>query len=394
MIALGSIVKHSLRLDLGEGRVTYIHDDGRVNVEFKDSAFSSIPCSYLIDCTDEALRAADEKQKALALTLLGSGCFAEARKVAIESKFLVWSWKEFLDAERFFTLKFEKERRLRNLKNSMEMAERRRWESRKNKLQTALLKNKPIFHRSLIRGFFSLAGISYYKEGDVVILGRDFKSDFLFEDDEGFVAIVSSDDWNDLFDVSGGNVPGYIYDAKILIKCMPVSFLSSIFRMSKTRNKSSLSDMSENVVEQDLSAQSKQSIEPEKPSYKVDVAGDFDNRDMGGVSKGSSLLEKYASDEFFSFIVAGFFYYQGSMSPHDIVDVGDFLTLKREPDNAYDNYAVQVFSESGKKLGYVPKTYSKAVSQKIIEGFKFSANVKKIVGGSGSEKIMVNIIFS
>src|SRR5690554_6401852 len=96
---------------------------------------------------------------------------------------------------------------------------------------------------------------------------------------------------------------------------------------------------------------------------------------------------------FFSFIVAGFFYYQGSMSPHDIVDVGDFLTLKRERDNAYDNYAVQVFSESGKKLGYVPKTYSKAVSQKISEGCKLSSNVKQIVGGSGSEKIMVNISF-
>ena len=58
-----------------------------------------------------------------------------------------------------------------------------------------------------------------------------------------------------------------------------------------------------------------------------------------------TLLETY---------VAGTAYYEarhvrGALRP------GEALVLRREPDNAYDDLAIEVFTSAGAKLGYVPR---------------------------------------
>lgn len=53
-------------------------------------------------------------------------------------------------------------------------------------------------------------------------------------------------------------------------------------------------------------------------------------------------------------------------------DVG--LSLRREPKNKYDKCAVAVCKD-GRKVGYVPATYSERVSKAIEQGRKFRIRV-------------------
>ncbi|MCA1743090.1 MAG: HIRAN domain-containing protein, partial [Desulfovibrionales bacterium] len=50
--------------------------------------------------------------------------------------------------------------------------------------------------------------------------------------------------------------------------------------------------------------------------------------------------------------VAGFQYYQGPSIYLDLKP-GQTLKLKREPQNPHDSKAIEVFTSSGQKLGYV-----------------------------------------
>ena len=53
-------------------------------------------------------------------------------------------------------------------------------------------------------------------------------------------------------------------------------------------------------------------------------------------------------------LIAGFQYYDG----YDIFDqlvVGDELELRRQPDNPYDDKAIEVYTRDGHKLGYIPR---------------------------------------
>jgi len=63
------------------------------------------------------------------------------------------------------------------------------------------------------------------------------------------------------------------------------------------------------------------------------------------------------------FSVAGFQYYQGEdMISH--LRQGDTLTLKAEPSNPYDYYAVEIYADHV-KLGYVPRTDNKHISRML-----------------------------
>jgi len=55
-----------------------------------------------------------------------------------------------------------------------------------------------------------------------------------------------------------------------------------------------------------------------------------------------------------SVLIAGFEYYDG----YDIFDqlaIGDELELRRQPENPYDNKAIEVYTHNGYKLGYIPR---------------------------------------
>lgn len=54
---------------------------------------------------------------------------------------------------------------------------------------------------------------------------------------------------------------------------------------------------------------------------------------------------------------------------------GDEIILKREPDNRYDKYAVQMLDVTGHILGYIPRYYSEGVSGMLMDNKKISCHV-------------------
>ena len=60
------------------------------------------------------------------------------------------------------------------------------------------------------------------------------------------------------------------------------------------------------------------------------------------------------------------------------VSTGDFLTLKHEPNNEFDPSAVRVSTFSGDLLGYVPRYYSEAVSNRLLTGMTYTCAVIEV----------------
>ena len=57
--------------------------------------------------------------------------------------------------------------------------------------------------------------------------------------------------------------------------------------------------------------------------------------------------------------------------------VGVPLTLRREPDNAYDRRAIEVLDRGGRKLGYLARVDNPAVARMIDAGERFTATVSR-----------------
>jgi hypothetical protein len=74
--------------------------------------------------------------------------------------------------------------------------------------------------------------------------------------------------------------------------------------------------------------------------------------------------------------LAGFRYYDAKQIWDDM-EVGDALTLVREPHNAYDSNAVRV-EWRGRKLGYVPRNENRAVSFHMDRGGAVEARISKL----------------
>ncbi|HEX4985820.1 MAG TPA: HIRAN domain-containing protein [Burkholderiales bacterium] len=74
--------------------------------------------------------------------------------------------------------------------------------------------------------------------------------------------------------------------------------------------------------------------------------------------------------------VAGFQFHEGKRLWAQM-QVGDELTLVREPDNAYDPRAVRV-DWNGHKLGYVPKAQNEAVARQLDRGNRLEARIVRL----------------
>ena len=74
--------------------------------------------------------------------------------------------------------------------------------------------------------------------------------------------------------------------------------------------------------------------------------------------------------------LAGFRYYD-ARQVWDDMQVGDALTLAREPNNPYDANAVRV-EWRGHKLGYVPRTDNRAVAYHMDRGGQVEARISKL----------------
>ena len=74
--------------------------------------------------------------------------------------------------------------------------------------------------------------------------------------------------------------------------------------------------------------------------------------------------------------LAGFQFYKGKPLWDDM-QVGDALTLVREPDNPHDGNAVRV-EWRGNKLGYVPRRDNRAVARHLDGGVKVEARISRL----------------
>ena len=69
--------------------------------------------------------------------------------------------------------------------------------------------------------------------------------------------------------------------------------------------------------------------------------------------------------------VAGFQYYEGKKLWKKL-SLGDTLKLNREPNNAFDENAVEIYWKD-RKLGYVPRVENTAVAQMMDQGHALTA---------------------
>jgi len=72
-------------------------------------------------------------------------------------------------------------------------------------------------------------------------------------------------------------------------------------------------------------------------------------------------------------VVAGFQYHRGERVWRTL-SIGDPLQLIREPGNAYDSRAVEVF-RGRDKLGYIPRADNSAIAQLLDRGTALSARI-------------------
>lgn len=79
-----------------------------------------------------------------------------------------------------------------------------------------------------------------------------------------------------------------------------------------------------------------------------------------------------------NFQIAGFTYYEGAEVFNEL-KIGTHLTLKREPENKFDPYAIALYYND-KKLGFVPRGENKELSKFLEMGYSdiFTATINQI----------------
>jgi hypothetical protein len=74
--------------------------------------------------------------------------------------------------------------------------------------------------------------------------------------------------------------------------------------------------------------------------------------------------------------IAGFAHYDGEQClPY--MAAGDPLTLQRQPDNAHDHRAIEIFW-NGHKIGYVPRAHNRALCRLMDAGEVVVGEVKRV----------------
>jgi hypothetical protein len=72
--------------------------------------------------------------------------------------------------------------------------------------------------------------------------------------------------------------------------------------------------------------------------------------------------------------VAGYQFYQGPVVISQL-RTGDPLVLRREPDNPHDEWAIEVLTTSGAKLGYVPRSSNEVIAELLDQGLAVKAEI-------------------
>lgn len=67
-----------------------------------------------------------------------------------------------------------------------------------------------------------------------------------------------------------------------------------------------------------------------------------------------------------------------------VLAVGDPLALRRQPTNPHDRRAIEVFTGSGSKLGYVPRINNPAITGLMDAGYRLRAEIVDVHGSDWS----------
>ena len=92
----------------------------------------------------------------------------------------------------------------------------------------------------------------------------------------------------------------------------------------------------------------------------------------------------------FETYIAGTMYIEDE-SLIDALNLGEKLTLKREPQNAFDEKAIRVDNKDGKKLGYVPEKDNLIFSRLMDAGKMLYAKVLKVREKIGYTQVDIEI---
>lgn len=76
------------------------------------------------------------------------------------------------------------------------------------------------------------------------------------------------------------------------------------------------------------------------------------------------------------FAIAGFRYYDGAKDLPRLT-AGTTLTLRAEPENPHDRFAVQIFHGPA-KLGYVPRFCNRHICRLLLEGVPLACEVERV----------------
>ena len=75
-----------------------------------------------------------------------------------------------------------------------------------------------------------------------------------------------------------------------------------------------------------------------------------------------------------------------------VLNTGELLLLKEEPENKFDPMAIRVLTQDGEHLGYVPRYYNKAILERMHNGMTYSCEVIEVnLSKSCSECIKVKL---
>ena len=75
--------------------------------------------------------------------------------------------------------------------------------------------------------------------------------------------------------------------------------------------------------------------------------------------------------------IAGLSYYEYSREKEGL-EIGDFLILQRETENPHDVNAVEIYTKSMAKLGYIPRGKNEAITNLLGVGFSLYARIKSM----------------
>ena len=70
------------------------------------------------------------------------------------------------------------------------------------------------------------------------------------------------------------------------------------------------------------------------------------------------------------------------------VHVGDLLRLEEEPQNKHDEFAIKVLTAQGEFLGYIPRYYSKSITERIQSGMTYSCKILEITADRNCSECM------